>query len=605
MALDRIGVGASGSTGTARLMRCPCSCRYLLLASLLLFAGAAAAGDRSPGDTQRPFALFVDGYLERFAGYHPSIAAGNGLHGHDAELEDFSADNIAAELRWLRSAHEALAAMDERALTPNERVDRRILQGIIAGWLLDLGTVRTWTRNPMIYVAAVSDGMHDLVTMESAPAPERMQRAIDKLAQLPRLLAAARANIKRPPRIFVERASVMLGGTLDLLEHDLPLAFAADPDTALRRRLLQAATLARTQLAAYQHELLTEVLPRADGDFVIGTANVEARYRAEELIELPAAQLLRIGTRELAASEAEFAATAARIDARRAATDVWRDVQENHPQPGQLVPAARALVDALFAFIQLHELMSIPEQARPVVTAAPAYDLGLASMHSSPPLEPHPVQSYYYITDVSAEWPRDRQLAWLRMFNYATLADITAHEVAPGHYVHSLFMRRTPGKIRRIWVGLNPFPQPSSGQDGWAHYAEQMVSDEGFKADDPRYRLAMLAEALTRICRLIAGLRLHSGEWSIDEASRFFERSAHLPAPAARQEAVRGTYDPTYGGYFLGKLAALKLRRDYQDARGASFRLSEFHERVMTNGIAPWWAHRQLLLPGDTGAVLQ
>ena len=605
MALDRIGVGASGSTGTARLMRCPCSCRYLLLASLLLFAGAAAAGDRSPGDTQRPFALFVDGYLERFAGYHPSIAAGNGLHGHDAELEDFSADNIAAELRWLRSAHEALAAMDERALTPNERVDRRILQGIIAGWLLDLGTVRTWTRNPMIYVAAVSDGMHDLVTMESAPAPERMQRAIDKLARLPRLLAAARANIKRPPRIFVERASVMLGGTLDLLEHDLPLAFAADPDAALRRRLLQAATLARTQLAAYRHELLTEVLPRAAGDFVIGTANVEARYRAEELIELPAAQLLRIGTRELAASEAEFAATAARIDARRAATDVWRDVQENHPQPGQLVPAARELVDALFAFIQLHELMSIPEQARPVVTAAPAYDLGLASMHSSPPLEPHPVQSYYYITDVSAEWPPDRQLAWLRMFNYATLADITAHEVAPGHYVHSLFMRRTPGKIRRIWVGLNPFPQPSSGQDGWAHYAEQMVSDEGFKADDPRYRLAMLAEALTRICRLIAGLRLHSGEWSIDEASRFFERSAHLPAPAARQEAVRGTYDPTYGGYFLGKLAALKLRRDYQDARGASFRLSEFHERVMTNGIAPWWAHRQLLLPGDTGALLQ
>jgi len=180
--------------------------------------------------------------------------------------------------------------------------------------------------------------------------------------------------------------------------------------------------------------------------------------------------------------------------------------------------------------------------------------------------------------------------------------------VAPGHYVHSLFMRRTPGKIRRIWIGLNPFPQPSSGQDGWAHYAEQLVSDEGFKRDDPRYKLAQLSEALTRICRMIVGLRLHRlGEdaWTVDEAAAFFERDAHLPAPAARQEAIRGTYDPTYGGYVLGKLAALKLRRDYAAARGQQFDLREFHERVMTNGIAPWWAHRQLLLPGDARPVLE
>jgi len=249
--------------------------------------------------------------------------------------------------------------------------------------------------------------------------------------------------------------------------------------------------------------------------------------------------------------------------------------------------------------------VDLPEGERVVVAAAPAFDLGLASMHSSPPLEPHPVKSYYYVTDAQASWPPERQDAWLQKFNAATLADISAHEVAPGHYVHSLFMRRTPGKIRRIWIGLNPFPQPSSGQDGWAHYAEQLVSDEGFKVDDPRYRLAQISEALTRICRLIVGLRLHSGEWTIDQAAQFFEREAHLPAPAARQEAVRGTYDPTYGGYFLGKLAAFKLRRDYAAARGTAFNLREFHERVMSNGIAPWWGHRQLLLPGDASPVIE
>ena len=254
------------------------------------------------------------------------------------------------------------------------------------------------------------------------------------------------------------------------------------------------------------------------------------------------------------------------------AADVWRGVLNDHPQRGELVAAAQRTVDELFAFIRDGASSILPEGERVVVAPAPPYDLGLASMHSSPPLEPRPVKSYYYVTDAQADWPGERQDAWLQKFNYPTLADISAHEVAPGHYVHSLFMRRTPGKIRRIWIGLNPFPQPSSGQDGWAHYAEQLVAMKASSADDPRYRLAQTSEALTRICRLIVGLRLHSGEWTIDRAAAFFEREAHLPSPAARQEAVRGTYDPTYGGYFLGKMAALKLRRDYAAARGAHVR---------------------------------
>jgi uncharacterized protein (DUF885 family) len=551
------------------------------------------------------FAVMVDTYLDRFGQFHPSIAAGNGLHGHDGELEDFSAASIAAEVIWLHSVRSRLNALDARALTADERVDRRILQGVVDGWILDLDTVRTWTRNPMIYVAAVADGVHDLVTMESAAPEVRMRRILTKLHAVPKLLAAARANVRAPPKVFVERAIAMLGGLVELLSHDLPLAFAGVDDAALRKRVIMEAGAAGAQLTAYQHFLETQVMPAATGNFAIGSANVEARYRAEELIDLSAEQLLAIGTRELSLKQAEFTQTAARIDAGRSALDVWHDVQDDHPARGQLVPAARAVVKDLFVFVKEHQLVTLPPDHDIVVAPAPAYDLGLASMHSSPPLEAHPIRSFYYVTDANAEWPVERQNAWLRAFNYATLADISAHEVAPGHYVHSLFMRNTPGKIRRIWVGLNPFPQPSSGQDGWAHYAEQMVSDEGFEADDPRYRLAQIAESLTRICRLIGGIKLHSGEWKVEQAADLFEREGHLPAETAAREAIRGTYDPTYGGYFLGKMAAFKLRRDYQAARGRDFSLREFHERVMTNGIAPWWAHRQLLLPGDGGSVLE
>jgi hypothetical protein len=571
---------------------------------LVAFAGRASAAAAAAASASS-FAAFVDDYLDQFGHFHPSIAAGNGIHGHDGELEDFSAASIATELKWLRAVRHELITFDARKLTPDEQVDRRILQGVVDGWILDLDKVRTWTRNPMIYVAAVSDGLHDLITMESAPPQVRMQRTLTKLHALPALITAARVNVYAPPKVFVERAIAMLGGVSDLLSHDLPLAFASGHDDELRGKLMIAVGAARAQLAAYQRHLETRVMLAATGSFAIGIANVEARYRAEELIDLPANELLAIGVRELALKQLEFAQTAARIEPNRTTLDVWHSVQDNHPARGQLVPAARAVVEELFAFINDHQLVALPPNQHIVVAAAPAYDLGLASMHSSPPLEPHPIQSFYYITDARADWPIERQNAWLRTFNYAMLADISAHEVAPGHYVHSVFMRKTPGKIRRIWVGLNPFPQPSSGQDGWAHYAEQMVSDEGFKADDPRYRLAQIAESLTRICRLIAGIKLHGGDWTVEQAAQFFEREGHLPAEAAAREAVRGTYDPTYGGYFLGKMAAFKLRRDYQAARGKAFNLREFNEHVMTNGIAPWWAHRQLMMPGDRGAVVE
>jgi uncharacterized protein (DUF885 family) len=570
--------------------------------SSLLACGGGPAVAKPPA-----FASLIDDYLEQFSRRHPSIAAGNGLHAHDDALEDFSPAAIASEVAWLRGVRRDLDAFDPASLTPDERVDRRILQGVVDGWVLDLDTVRTWTRNPMIYASAVTDGVHNLMTMESSPAEARLTQIVAKLRPVPELLAAARENVRNPPRVFVERALLMFHGASDLLARDLMLAFADVADPALRDRLSAAAQSARSAIDAYATELEQRVLPSATGTYAVGVANVEARYRAEELIDTPAAALLAIGERELAKARAEFDDTAARVDPTpgRSAVEIWQKVLADHPKRGELAAAAQTTVDELFAFIRARRLIDLPEGERVVVAAAPAFDLGLASMHSSPPLEAHPVKSFYYVTDAQAEWTPERQDAWLQKFNYATLADITAHEVAPGHYVHSLFMRRTPGKIRRIWIGLNPFPQPSSGQDGWAHYAEQLVSDEGFKRDDPRYRLAQTSEALTRICRMIVGLRLHGGEWTIDQAAAFFEREAHLPAPAARQEATRGTYDPTYGGYFLGKIAAMTLRRDYQAAQGDQFNLREFHERVMTNGIAPWWAHRQLLLPGNTGPVIE
>jgi uncharacterized protein (DUF885 family) len=457
----------------------------------------------------------------------------------------------------------------------------------------------------MLYASALADGVHNLMSMESNPAPIRMRRIISKLRQTPALLTAARTNVVNPPRLFAERGASMMRGASEMLGKDLDLAFASDPNRALRDSLRRAADAVIPQIDAYATFLEREVALKATGDFTIGAANIARRYRAEELIDAPLDTMTAIGERELARLQRDFRAAANRLAPGRDPQQVWAEVRKDHPRSGEVVAATQRIVDSLGAFVASRGIATMPAGERVVVARASGFDLGFASMHASPPLEKAPVRSIFYVSDARPDLKPAETEAWLERFNYASLANTAAHEAIPGHWLHATYMRRTPGKIRRIWIGLNPFPQPSSGQDGWAHYAEQMVLDEGFSASDPRQRLAQVSDALTRVCRLLSGIRLHTKQWTLADAQRCFEKEAYVATPAARREAERGAYDPTYGGYFLGKVGFVKLRADYAAKMGAKFNLREFHERVMTNGIAPIWAHRQLLLPGDTQAIIR
>jgi uncharacterized protein (DUF885 family) len=571
------------------------------------FAASLCLVPLSVGHPTAPsaFATFVDSYLDEFARRHPSIAAGNGIHMHDNLLEDFSPAAIAAEIAKLKEQRAfLLTKIDTTALTPDERVDRLILLGIIDGWLLEQETLKNWQRNPMQYGAALTDGVHDLMTMESAPAPVRMRNVIAKLRGVPSLLAAAKTNIHNPPRIFAQRGAASMRGASDMLGRDLDLAFASEPNKALRDSLRRAADAAIPLINAYATYLEKDVIPNANGDFTIGAANLSRRYLAEEMIDTPLDKMVAIGERELRASQAEFRAAANKLAPGKDPLETWLAVRSNHPPVGGVVTATQKIVDSLTAFVASRGIASVPQGERVVVAPALPFDLGFASMHASPPLEPHPVKSVFYITDARTDMSPQQQEEWLERYNYASLENTAAHEAMPGHWLHSTYMRKTPGKIRRIWIGLNPFPQPSSGQDGWAHYAEQMVLDQGFGGGDPRLRLAQVSDALTRICRLLSGIKVHTKQWTLADAQRCFEKDAYVAAPAAKREAERATYDPTYGGYFLGKRGILKLRADYAAHMGAKFTLRDFHERFMMNGIAPIKAHRQLMLPGDTSAVI-
>jgi uncharacterized protein (DUF885 family) len=565
-------------------------------------AAATSVPAASPAETKE-FTLLVDEYLEGWAKLHPSIAGGNGIHEHDGMLEDFSATAIASELGWYRDMHARFERIPAASLGPDDRVDRRIVMGVIDGWILDLDVAKSWQRNPMVYASAITSGVHNLMIMESSPPATRMEHITTKLVGVPALLAAGRANLTHAPRILIDRGITMFEGAGKMLDADLPLAFD-QPRGAIRDRMLQQAAVARKEIAGFV-DFLKKQQRSAIGPLALGAEYVQARYLAEELIDTPLDKMLEIGLQELDLEEQAFVEKARAVDPSRPAMEVWKTVLADHPQRGQLLEATRKVVADLTAFVKEKHIAEIPDGIAVTVAASKPYDHGLASMHASPPLEAVPVESIYYITDAPATASTAEQDKWLQRFNYPSLTITSAHEVMPGHFVHSLYMRETPGKIRRIWIGLNPFPQPSSGQDGWAHYAEQLVIEQGFKADDPRYAMAQLSESMTRIVRLIGGLRLHTQGWTVEQVAKLFEERAHVPPAAALQEATRVVYDPTNGGYFLGKRALLTLREDVRQQMGDKFDLAAFHARVMHNGIAPWWAHRQLLLPGDTGPLIR
>ena len=585
---------------TSRLLR---HAAIALAALPLGFRATASIGTsaRPPAPT---FAAFVDSYLHDFARRHPSIAAGNGIHDFDGTLDDFSAAAIAREISELKATRSTLRAFTPASLTPDERADQRILDGVIDGWLLEQETLQNWKRNPMIYASALSDGVHNLMTMESSPASDRLRHVISKLNGVPAFLATARTNIANPPKLFAERGVVMMKGASGMIANDLPVAFAALKGTPLMDSLTRAIAVAKPAIDEYATYLEREVIPKATGDFTIGADAVARRYHGEELMDISLDEMVKLGERELIAQQTAFRTAAARISKDKKAIDVWLEVRRNHPKRGEVVAAAQRTVDSLTAFVRAKGLAMIPAGERVVVQPAPVFDLGFASMHASPPLEKTPVKSIYYITDARADMTDAEAEGWLERFSYAGLVNTSAHEAMPGHWLHSTYMRKTPGKVRRIWIGLNPFPQPSSGQDGWAHYAEQLVVDQGYAGGDPQYQLAQLSDALTRVCRLLSGIKVHSHQWTLEQAQQCFENEAYVAAPAAKREAERAAYDPTYGGYFLGKMGLLTLRKDMQQKEGKAFNLRAFHERVMTDGIAPIAAHRQLMLPGDTRAVI-
>jgi hypothetical protein len=546
-----------------------------------------------------PLPHFVDDLLSYLHERHPTNATFDGVHTHDDLLEDFSRPSIDGQIRDLSDFGRRLGAIDPAGLSEVERLEQPVIDSNIRARLFELETMRSWERNPQHYADVLATSLAGQVLFDYAPAAERARRVLSKLRQAPRFVQHARDNIKETPGIFVKVALETIRGTIRFLDEDLPQALAAVDDLHLLGDLADASQEASTALRAYVEYLEGELGPRSRASFRLGKEAFETKLRLEEGVSIDATRLLEIAMRELKETQEEFRRTAVRLDSGDP-IGAWRRVKDDHPAGGALLPVVEDQLSDLLTFIRRQQIVSVPDDSQVKVAPTPRfYRWTFASMWTPGPFEARALPAYYYITDVDPAWPPDRQAEHMRDLNYGALWSISIHEVYPGHFLHYQHLRRIESKLRKSILFSS-----ASFIEGWAHYVEQMMIEEGFGKGKPAVRLGQLAEALIRLCRVVVGIRLHAEDMSVEQGVRFFREEAYMEEGSARREAERGTFDPAYVVYSLGKLMLLKLREEYRAQQDAKFSLRAFHDALLANGTMPFRLHRQLLLGDHDRAAL-
>jgi uncharacterized protein (DUF885 family) len=547
-----------------------------------------------------PLPHFVDDYLSFLYEVHPTGATMDGVHVHDDLLEDYRRTAIDTHASALAGFARRLDGIPVEQLGAKEQIEHQIVSSNIRARQFELEAVRSWERDPHFYADTLASSLAAQAIFTYAPETERARRVLSKLRQVPRLVQAARDNIKEPPAIFVKVGIDTWRGVMSFIDADLPRAFSTVDDIHLLGDLDDACREAVKTIGAYVDDLENEIRPKAKGTFRLGRDRFEQKLRLEEGITLPVDRLLAIATRELAATQEEFRQVAGRLNGGDPIA-AWRKAKQKHPEPGKLIATAREQLDELHTFLSRNQVLSMPDSGG--VTVAPTPDFfrwSSASMWTPGPFESRPSRATYYLTDVDPKWEQERQLEHLRDFNVPTLWAISIHEVYPGHFLHYQLLRKVESKVRRSTLFA-----PSSYIEGWAHYCEQMMMEAGFGRGDHALKLGQLAESLVRLARFIVGIRLHTEDWSVEQGVRFFRDEAFLEEPNARREAERGTFDPTYLVYAAGKLMLLKLRRDWYEEQGGKPSLRAFHDQLLSHGSAPFWALRKLMLDSHNDVVLE
>jgi uncharacterized protein (DUF885 family) len=577
-------------------------------AAVLACGGFMAAGAKAqtPGDDFRNLASeYFSQVTFRFSPTGGTLA---GLHQYDSQLEDYSQAGVESEVAALETYKAKFDAVDGSKLDLSTRGDLEMVRNNIRGTLLELEAIRGWEKNPDNYSSGIAGSAFSLMERRFAPPDDRLRSLIAREKLMPAALLEARKNLKNPPHIYTEIALEQLPDIISFFENDVPEAFsdAKDPATIAEFHTTNAAVIAA--LRDYEQWVKADLLPRSHGDFRIGAETFSKKLEYDEMVSTPLPKLLEVAYADMRKNQAEFARIAKEVDPTKTAKEVLAELATDHPAPDKLLQAFHDRFDSEIAFINTHHIITIPSTVQPVLEETPPFMRATtqASMDSPGPFETHSTSAYFNVTLPEKDWTPEHIAEHMAAFNVGTVVSTSVHEAYPGHYVQFLWVNHTDlSQVRKLITS-------NTNVEGWAHYCEEMMLDEGYGqpgygAKDAReaklIRLGQLQDALLRDARFVVGIKMHTGQMSLDEARAFFVKEGYQSPSVADVETKRGTSDPTYLYYTLGKLEIMKLRADMQKKEGAAFSLQKFHDDFMRQGGAPIKIVRRAML-GDDSPVL-
>ncbi len=561
---------------------------------------------------QKEFDSFVDAFVEEYLATHPEAATGYGVHEYDDQLSDLTWHGIERDVRRLRRAETQLKKLERKlgprglqGLPPAFRLDFRILKATIESARFDLEELRPWERDPSYYNDLLFQSLFMVMKRNYAPLEKRVAAIVGRVEQIPRFLSAAKINLKHTPRLVAQLAVTQCRGTIQFLKNTLPPVVLKIKDLRLRSRFHEANTGAILAYSQFIDWLEEKVIPGGSKKFGIGEQKYQRKLWVDERVDVPLENLLQRGYESLAEHEDQFRRVATQINPSAGWHEVLQKMTEQHPRTDEVISSTSQVLDQLRHFLSDRHIISLPPPSRGVdgkplciVDESPEFlrELTFASLDVPGPLEKRSKEFYYYVTLPDPRWTPDQQEQHLRFFSKHLILTTSIHEAFPGHLVHFLWINRQPSKVRRLFGA-------TSHVEGWAHYCEQMMVDEGFGDGDPHLRLAQLHEAQLRLCRFIVGIEMHARGMTFQRGKNFFVRHAHMEPINAEREAKRGIVDPTYLVYTLGKMQFLRLREDLKKAQGPRFSLEKFHNACVQNGYPPIPFLREYLL-GEQKALI-
>lgn len=516
------------------------------------------------------FAQARDAFMKSHYEAWPTLASAIGVHPYDGRLPKVTDEALAAEHRRLDEAIASFEAM--RPEGEAEQMDRAMILSQARRARFNMVELKLFERNPLAYVFPFFAGPNLLnyVVRDYAPAAERAESMVKVCEALgPNLEIAKQRLPESMPRTWIKVAMMMSKGMITFAD-GAPEALPG-LDEAQQATLEKGMAKCKAALGDYA-TFLEGRMKTANDDFRLGEALYLKMLRDNEGLDVDVARLKKVADEDLARNLAALEAAAKKIDPKKSVKEVVALVTAEKPPKDGVIAEAEKQSAELRDFVVEKGLVTIPsDDAAEVAVTPPFMRFNFAFLNSTGPLEKKPLPSFYYISPPNPEWPEKKQREYIPSRH--DLLFVTAHEVWPGHFLHSLHKKRSPSIASQAFCSY-------AMSEGWAHYVEEMMWDEGAAGDDPEVHVGQLKNALLRNVRFVVSLGYHTGDMTVDQATELFVEKGLQDEGNATQQAVRGTFDPGYLSYTLGKLMIMKLRDDWR-AENPDASLKDFHDTFM------------------------